>query len=113
MILKTRLSFYSKNSLPMLNVQFQLAIIQLFIVHLGALSKDKSIKICKQDKRNGLVILNSNEYFKKLDEIILDQTKFVEVVPKRKSNIYPLISRETSIGKYIKKCLKQFKSETV
>ena len=28
-----KLSFYSKNSLSMLNVQFQLAIIQLFIVH--------------------------------------------------------------------------------
>ena len=80
---------------------------------LGALSKDKSIKICKQGKGNGVVILNSNEYFKKLDEIILDQTKFVEVVPKRKSNIHPLISRETSIGKYIRKCLKKFKSETV
>ena len=60
-----------------------------------------------------MVILNSNEYFKKLEEIILDQTKFVEVVPKRKSNIYPLISRETSIGKYIRKCLKKFKSQTV
>ena len=44
---------------------------------------------------------------------IFTQTKFVEVVPKRKSNIHPLISRETSIGKYIRKCLKKFKSETV
>ena len=46
---------------------------------LKKLALDKKIKVCKFDKGNGVVILDSENYFEKLDKIILDKTKFVEV----------------------------------
>ena len=39
---------------------------------------DDNIKICKFDKGNGIFILISSDYFKKLDDMALTD-KFVEV----------------------------------
>ena len=40
------------------------------------LKKNKDIVITKQDKGNGVVILNRRDYVKKMDQILLDRTKF-------------------------------------
>ena len=46
---------------------------------LEGLCSDKGINLCKYDKGNGVVVLDSSDYFNKLDKIILDATKFQEV----------------------------------
>ena len=48
---------------------------------LQNLSRDKSIKVCSFDKGNGLVILNSSDYYEKLDAIVNDATKFTTITP--------------------------------
>ena len=46
---------------------------------LNRLSKDDKIRICRLDKGNGVCLMNSIDYFKKLNKIVLDDTKFQEV----------------------------------
>ena len=46
---------------------------------LSKLSRNQTIKICQFDKGNGVAILNSECYFKKLDSIVNDSTKFKEI----------------------------------
>ena len=46
---------------------------------LKALSTDKSIKVCKFDKGVGVCVMNSEDYYTKLDTIVSDCTKFVEL----------------------------------
>ena len=46
---------------------------------LKGLRRNKSIKVINMDKGNGVVIMDSEEYFQKLDKIVLDKTKFEEV----------------------------------
>ena len=50
------------------------------------LSKDSDIKVCKLDKGRGVAVLNSVDYFSKLDSIIYDSTKFIEIIDKKKAN---------------------------
>ena len=52
---------------------------QLFHKTLSLLSRDKSIKVCNFDKGTGVVVMDSEDYFSKLDNIILDKSKFKEV----------------------------------
>jgi len=46
---------------------------------LDNLSKDQSILICKPDKRDGIVIMNKVDYYRKMDEILKDTSKFRKV----------------------------------
>ena len=46
---------------------------------LRKLSRDDSIKVCSMDKGNGVVILNSDDYFSKLDVIVNDTSKFRKI----------------------------------
>ena len=46
---------------------------------LKKLAKDNSIKVCKFDKGVGVCIMNSDDYYTKLDTIVSDDTKFVEL----------------------------------
>ena len=46
---------------------------------LRNLSNNNGIKICKMDKGVGLVILNENDYCRKLDNIICDRTRFTRL----------------------------------
>ena len=64
---------------------------------LKSLAKDESIKVCKFDKGRGVLILNSNDYYSKLDSIISDSTKFTEIPETAKT--YPIITREQLIRK--------------
>ena len=46
---------------------------------LYKLNKDPNIKVCKYDKGNGIAIVNTEDYYGKLDEIVNDKSKFVEL----------------------------------
>ena len=72
---------------------------------LSDLRSDESIKVCSFDKGNGVVILNSSDYYKKLDAIISDKSKF-EVIAENDSNDHPIIRNEESIQRYLKNYLK-------
>ena len=58
-----------------------------------------------------MVILNSVDYYAKLDQIIEDSTKFTLI--QANDNVHPVISKEQSIKYYIHKYLKPFGEETV
>ena len=46
---------------------------------LRKLSDDKTIKLCRLDKGNGVCIMDTSDYYKKLDIIVDDKSKFKEV----------------------------------
>ena len=71
---------------------------------LKKLASDKTIKVCRFDKGNGTVILDSEDYFEKLDKIILDKSKFQEV--KVSGVNHPIIRNETSIQNFLREHVK-------
>ena len=73
---------------------------------LRKLRQNKSIKICQYDKENGVVALNSEDYYSKLDHIIDGPTKFIKVNTDGK--VHPIIAKENSINYYINKYLKSY-----
>ena len=73
---------------------------------LKLLSSDSSIKICNYDKGTGVVILNSKDYYDKLDAIVNDNSKFEEVTMNVKND--PILKTEKSICYYLKKYIKPF-----
>ena len=60
---------------------------------LSKLSQDSTNKVCRFDKANGVAILNSKDYYEKLEKIVNDQSKFTEL--KIDSNKHPLIAKKT------------------
>ena len=46
---------------------------------LRGLLNNNDIVICRPDKGNGVVVMDKVEYSRKLDEILSDKTKFVEL----------------------------------
>ena len=58
--------------------------------------------------RNGVVVLNSENYYLKLDHIIDDPTKFMKVNTDGK--VHPIIAKENSINCYINKYLKLYEN---
>ena len=77
---------------------------------LSDLRSDESIKVCSFDKGNGIVILNSQDYYSKLDSIINDTSKFVEI-PKCNADKV-LIANETSIQGYVYKYIRKHVEKT-
>ena len=69
---------------------------------LSDLRADESIKVCSYDKGNGIIILNTSDYNKKLDLIIGDKTKF-QLVEQVDSKNHPVIKQETSIQNSVRK----------
>ena len=78
---------------------------------LKDLADDTSIKICKFEKGRGVSILNTIDYFEKLNSIINDHSKFRKVVQTEKD--YSIIKKENSIKNYVKTYFKEFGPETV
>ena len=72
---------------------------------LNSLSKDRSLRVCKEDKGNGISILNRDDYNSKQEQIISDKTKFSKVMIKP-NKLHPVISKEKSIEYFIRKYLK-------
>ena len=73
--------------------------------YLNLLSKDRSLGIRKQDKRNGIAILNSGNYISEIQRINSDKTKFSKVMIKP-NKLYSVILKEKSIKYFIRKYLK-------
>ena len=78
---------------------------------LKSLKDDTNIKICKFDKGRGVAILDSDDYYFKLDKIVNDTSKFKEL--QLNSKTHPIIARENSISYYIRKNLKEFGQDTI
>ena len=74
---------------------------------LHKLSQDPAIKICRYDKENGLAILDASDYNTKLNSIISDKTKFLEIEYDSNKMQHPRITKENSIAHYIKQYLKK------
>ena len=79
----------------------------LFHKTLSKLSKNKDIKVCKFDKGTGAVILNTEEYISKLDSIVLDKSKFKEVIVKE-GDKHPILAKESSVKYYLDTYLKPY-----
>ena len=79
---------------------------------LKGLSLNKSIKVCRYDKGNGTVVLDSSDYFKKLDSIILDETKFQEVRVVSDDD-HPIIKNEDKIKSFLYRNIKSYIDEEV
>ena len=73
---------------------------------LHALSLNKNIKVCKFDKGNGVVVLNCTDYFDKLDTIILDTSKFEEIICDHDS-VHPIIANESRIKSFLYRNVKK------
>ena len=75
------------------------------IATLKKLGKNKNLKICKPDKGNGVVIMNSTEYVQKMDDILKDNTKFKKC--KDYENIHKHnLSMEDKINNFLKRIKK-------
>ena len=76
---------------------------------LKSLSNNTAIKCCKMDKGVGVVVMDSDDYFAKLDVIISDKGRFEELSYDMNTattvaacNRAPWIARERSIQRYIR-----------
>ena len=72
---------------------------------LSQLSKNVKIKICKFDKGTGVTILDTDDYYSKLDNIVGDRTKFEEV-PFNLEDTPPWLIKERSIQYYLRRYVK-------
>ena len=85
---------------------------------LKALSSNTDIKCCKMDKGVGVVILDTKEYFSKLDIIVQDESRFKELEYNLESattiqqcSKAPWILKESSISNYIRKYIRPLVEE--
>ena len=67
---------------------------------LKTLKSDSSIKVCSFDKGSGIVIVNTEDYYEKLDHIVLDKSKFQEIPVSGKT--HPVIRNEKKIADFLK-----------
>ena len=58
-------------------------------------SKNPEIKVCKFDKGRGVVLLDSDDYYTKLDYIVHDQSKFHQICVNTK--VHPVIAKKTRL----------------
>ena len=68
--------------------------------------------MCSFDKGNGLVILNSSDYYKKLDEIVNDATKFTIITPEPQKP-HPVIKKQNSVIYHINTYMKGHVDEEI
>ena len=73
---------------------------------LKNLSKNPDVVIAKPDKGRGTVILNKTDYLRKMDDILKDNTKFLELGP---PTFQPIFKVEDKINRL----LKQFKESDI
>ena len=72
---------------------------------LKNLKNNKDIRICRFDKGHGTLILDSEEYFAKLDTIVLSD-KFQEVEVSSNPARHPVLKTEGSIQYYLRRYIK-------
>ena len=73
---------------------------------IKALSKNDNIVICKPDKGKGIVILNKTDYISKMELILSDESKFVEV----KDTLFKISNKSED---KINRVLKKFKDKKI
>ena len=84
---------------------------------LSRLSNNNKIKICKMDKGVGLVILDSCDYYAKLDEIINDHERFtrldydINTIRIQTCKLAPWVIKESSVARYCRTYLKDLVDE--
>ena len=84
---------------------------------LRCLSNNKTIKVCKMDKGVGLVVMNSVDYYAKLDNIISDGTRFTcldyDINTNRVHDCKsaPWVIKENKIARYCREHLKDLVDE--
>ena len=78
---------------------------------IDKLRKNTDIKICSFDKGNGIVIVNTSEYYEKLDCIVSDTSKFAEI--KRGHKNHPIVTNENKICAFLRKNVKPFISSDI
>ena len=79
---------------------------------LEKLAKRKDIKVCSFDKGNGLVIVNSFEYNKKMSDILKDVTKFQKIeYDEDDIRKHPTVTEEGRLYRYIYKYLRRYIDE--
>ena len=69
---------------------------------LSNFAKDESIKLCSFEKGTGVVVMNSEDYFSKLDIIVNDPSKFKKLIiddDVAKANL--IISKQRSVKYYV------------
>ena len=74
-----------------LNAEHQCASKRNQFLHrtLQSLSNNTDIKVCKLDKGRGVAILNSDDYYAKLDNILADKSKFIKI--NTEQEIHPIL----------------------
>ena len=76
---------------------------------LRKLSSNSKIKVTSFDKGNGIVILDSDDYFAKLDEIISDSSKFEEFKwDNEKFTDNPVVKNENKLTYFLTKYVKPY-----
>ena len=75
---------------------------------LKSLSQNKNIKICKFDKGKGTTIMDSNEYYEKLESMLNDKSKFevVNVNKKPTQSLQKNVLSRTIFGNTLKGMMK-------
>ena len=58
-----------------------------------------------------MAILNSDDYYAKLDNILADKSKFIKI--NTEQEIHPIIAKENSIRYYVRKYLKDYGDEII
>ena len=71
---------------------------------LRNLARDKTICVCPYDKGTGVVIMDSSDYYSKLNEIVNDTSKFIMVdVDHTRPKTHPVVKKQNSVRYYVTK----------
>ena len=70
---------------------------------LKGLSANKDLIIQKSDKGNSVVLLNRNDYIKRLNEMLSDSSKFKKLNIKPGKQINCLLQQEGRLTNFLKK----------
>ena len=100
--IKSGLKIFVSSAKAICNTRFT----QSFHNNINKLANDENVKICSFDKGVGLVILDSNQYYDKLDCIVNDTTKFSKIEYQDGSK-HPITTDEKSIQSYLYRYFKK------
>ena len=70
---------------------------------LKSLSSNKDLIVQKSDKGNSVVLLNRNDYIKRLNEMLSDSSKFKKLNIKHGKEITFLLQQEDRLTNFLKK----------
>ena len=80
---------------------------------LRCISKNQQIKVCRMDKTVGAVIMNSDDYYQKLDDVVSDKSRFKYLeYDINTTNIHqctkaPWFSKEKKVRRYCREYIKK------